>query len=96
MKQFIRRWLGIEELDNKLTSIMDGQITVNAHVLKAELKMVVHNAALGRILAKLDPMYGVSEHDPVRRAESDRLGRDIIDKLTGETKVQRRNLGRSG
>ena len=46
--------------------------------------IAIHNRALGRIIAKLDPMYGKSDFDPERRAESDRLADEVIARLRAE------------
>lgn len=51
--------------------------------------ILFHNRALGRVIAKLDPNYGIPENDPSRVAESDRIGDAVIAKLLGEHKIQR-------
>lgn len=47
----------------------------------------VTNRALGRAIAKIDPLYGVPEDDPARKAASDKLSDEIIKRMTGEVKA---------
>lgn len=44
---------------------------------------------MGRILAKLDPAFAQDPHDPKVKAESDRLGEEVIRRLKSEVQVQR-------
>lgn len=89
MKQAIRRWLGIEELHTKVDeySKFIGLTNVNIGSIRNQLE--VTNEALGRIIAKLDPMFAIPEDDPARRAESDRIGREAIRKMAAEVQVRR-------
>jgi len=45
------------------------------------------NSGLGRIIAKVDPIYGMAEDDPQRIADSKRLELEIIAKLQAEQQV---------
>lgn len=44
----------------------------------------IQSLALGRIIALLDPMFVIPETHPLRRADSDRISKAVIDKLTAE------------
>jgi len=45
---------------------------------------------MGRLIAKLDPHYAKDEQDPTRKAESDKIGDDVIKKLTSEHIIRNR------
>ncbi|SRR5229473_4438339 len=45
------------------------------------------NSGLGRIIAKVDPLYGLAEDDPQRIADSRRLEVEIIAKLQAEHQI---------
>lgn len=49
--------------------------------------------ALGRILAKLDPISGVDENDKQRKLDSDILGDKIMKKLLADDLARRHTLG---
>ena len=51
---------------------------------KALKHTAVYDRAVGRIIAKLDPMYGRDEADPVRKAESDRISDEAIGRIYAE------------
>ena len=84
MKDFIRRWFGIAKLQDLLYNLIRDQEDLNTELLRVNGELRIHNAELGRIIAKLDPMYGIDELDPVRKAQSDALGKRVIDQLEGE------------
>lgn len=52
---------------------------------------IAANKGMARLIAKLDPGYGRDELDPKVRAESDKLGDDIIRRLIGEHVASNRN-----
>jgi hypothetical protein len=51
--------------------------------------IAVQSRALGRVIAKIDPLIAVPEDDPKspRRAESDAIGDAVIKRLMGEFKA---------
>jgi hypothetical protein len=54
------------------------------------------SAALGRVIAKLDPYYARREEidlDPARKAESDAIGNAVIERLKAEAKARRHTTG---
>lgn len=83
----IQKWLGIEliyeqvnDLQNYITGVR-GELTA----LKAlRTEIAVHNKALGRMIAKLDPIFALDEQSPARKADSERIAEEVIRKLRGE------------
>lgn len=51
-------------------------------------------AGVGRIIAKQDPLYGTVEVDPVRRADSDKLADEVIERLKAEDMARRHTEGK--
>jgi hypothetical protein len=93
MWNYIRRKLRLYEVQEDVVSL-EHQISYLRNDVKAYAKVVaVQNAALGRIIAKLDPMYGKDELDPARKAASDELGQQVINKLAAERAAQNKLRG---
>lgn len=91
MKAWLRRLLGTYDIDERLKAIemqmhqYRGLLNQNKGLLNQTKNNVgLHDRALGRIIAKLDPNYGLDELDPRRKAESDALGDAVIKKLKAE------------
>lgn len=74
---------------NELTHIYLrlGDLTVKLEQLRAI------EPALGRIIAKLDPIYGTSDLSAAKRAESDRIGEEAIHRIQAEDKARRHTTG---
>jgi hypothetical protein len=84
----IINWLGIESIAQHCLDIQRS-IEFTNRALRDNAKAIdAHSAALGRIIAKLDPMYGRPEIDDERRADSDAIGREVIEKLLAEAKAR--------
>jgi hypothetical protein len=45
------------------------------------------NLALGRLIAKIDPNYAKDSHSRETKDESDKIGREVINRLYGEYKA---------
>ena len=90
MKQWIKTWLGITEIHKDLEMVLHIQNLDTDNVLKTinvvSMQIGIHNRALGRVIAKLDPLFVTDEMDPNRKAESDRLGQEAIKRIIGEYK----------
>lgn len=87
MKNWIRRFLGIDELitNQHLLDARTASMQLRLNTLsKIEGQIIAANRGMGRLISKLDPMYGRDELDPARKAESDKLGEEIIRKLIAE------------
>ena len=85
----IREWLGIADIESKMDYIIRSQQTSDNIARQIEQAIALHNAALARIIAKLDPLYGIPEDDPRRKAASDEIGNTIIAKLRGEIEARK-------
>ena len=87
----IRQWFGITEIQEDQTNIVrNQQILFNEHaqlhakVKKALNEISIHNRALARFIAKLDPMFAEDDMSPERKAASDKITDAVIRKLIGE------------
>ncbi len=94
MTNFIQRWLGIDVILAHLHDIRDNRLEDNRR-LNSELATIksqvgASNSGMGRLIAKLDPHYAKDEQDPTRKAESDKIGDDVIKKLTSEHIIRNR------
>ena len=91
MKQWIRKYLGIDDLLNQVHLYQTQTISAETTIRKLDEANRVLLAGLGRVVAKLDPNYGMDDHDPKRKAESDEIGSRAIKKMMGENAMQERN-----
>lgn len=91
MWKYIRRKLRLYEIQEDQTFLSDKLDALAAAIDRKTTQETARNLALGRIIAKLDPAYGRSEFDNVRKAESDRLGQEALDKLLGEAQALRKH-----
>jgi hypothetical protein len=76
--------LGITALRN-----LAGRLNQHAEIQgmkleKIERQICAITPGLGRIIAKLDPMYVKDELNPQRKKESDAIGEEVIKKLIAE------------
>lgn len=80
----VRQWLGIDAaISHAYNASMIAD--TNARELKALCSSIsVHNLALARIITKLDPMYGKDELDPQRRADSNRIADEVLNRIRTE------------
>jgi hypothetical protein len=113
LAQKIRNWLGItadmELLNSNDEQIMEDLADINANIGKLRRSIEVSQQGLGRVIAKLDPIYGRPEtpSNPTpqnaaqnaeyekRKAESDKLGDEVIKRLKSEQAMQDRYPGGS-
>jgi hypothetical protein len=84
MRKRIQRYLGIEELIEGLDVLSVQFRQLSSKLAAIHDRLSVTDRALGRIIAKLDPTFADSEFDPARKAESDRIGAEVMRKLIGE------------
>ena len=87
MRNWVRRWLGLDDVYWKV----DGLQTQIRDVQK-QLGTVV--PGMGRIIAKLDPLYAQREDDPSRVRASNDLGDEVIKRLKGEDEARRKMEGK--
>lgn len=97
MKNWIRRWLGLD-VDQKVmmadhAAIINYLARIEGSLFSARSETRAISSALGRIVAKLDPTFVKSEFDQDRKAESDRLGEEAIKRLKAEDWARRHTEG---
>ena len=96
MKRFIQEYLGITPIQGSLRRLHEDSEHQNeqvAKLLQLKNQITVALEAMGKILVKLDPILAKDEFDADRKAESDRLGQETIDRLIAENKARRHSLG---
>lgn len=84
IRRRIRRWLGITEIQEDQALIhreLKGLGSLQKRVLD---QMNVITPGLGRVIAKLDANYARDDHDPAKRAESDEIADETIERLRAE------------
>jgi len=88
MANFIQHWLGIDVILTHLHDMRRLRLDDNRNFENKLDTMHSHLAAanrgMGRLIAKLDPMYGQDEMDHKRKAASDELSDQVIKKLIAE------------
>ena len=88
----IREFLGLDVINDEIGAL-HGRLSALDSTLKRMKNVATANSvALGRVLAR-DPANTVDELDPMRKAESDRLGREAIARLQAEDAARRHTLG---
>lgn len=93
MKDWIRNWLGINDLKQQLEVIETSSINTSTLIRSIDLTLRATSSGLGRIIAKLDPMYAKPEDDKDRKTESDNLGNDVIKRIKAEDQARRHTTG---
>lgn len=89
----IRTWLGIEQIINNQSAISGQLGQLQRGLQQVSGKVDAITPGLGRIIAKLDPLYGRPEIDPARKEESDALGEATIAKLKAEARAREQTGG---
>lgn len=82
--KFLRKLLGTDSIEKELQAVRNELASTAARLHGLTIKTAAIGTGVGRIIAKIDPVYGQDELDPARMTESDRIGKQIIEKLTGE------------
>lgn len=93
MKNWLQRLLGTYDLDERLKAIEMQMHQYKGLLYTTKQNIGLHDRALGRVIAKLDPNYGLDELDPRRKADSDNLGDQIIKKLKAEQAASNKLTG---
>jgi regulator of replication initiation timing len=87
LKQWIRKLIGtndIYEQVNDLQRYITGLRGEIGALKSLKTEVGIHNRALSRVIAKLDPMFAEDEMSPARKAESDKITEMVMRKLIGE------------
>lgn len=93
LRRRIRDYLGINDLFDGLAAdrdLSDAVRSLSSDIYKLAIQVQAQQLGIGRIIAKLDPAYGGPEIDPTRRAESDKLGKQVIERLAAEAEIHKR------
>lgn len=84
MFNWLREKLGFTDLARSLIRL-EGIIAMQVdRTEKLQRQIGAVAPGIGRVIAKIDPMYGRDELDPKRRAESDAIGEAVMKKLLAE------------
>lgn len=78
MRQWIRRWLGLNDICAQLYCIEDQLNDFNT-------TLKVLSSGVGRLITKFDPLFGIQEDDPNRASKIEA----IIGRLLAEEKIRR-------
>lgn len=101
MKAAIQRWLGVTSLNNNITNLST-EIESLAEIQRAQARIVARSiddlekqarpllVALARMIAQKDKYFALDELDPQRRAESDKIGSQVIKRLQAEDAARRK------
>lgn len=94
MKNWIRHFLGLDEVITQLRALRDLRVSDRNEINALKGQITAANRGMGRLIAKLDPNYGRDELDPAVRAESDRISDAVIRRLIAEhVESNRMNTG---
>lgn len=90
LRNCIREWLGIINLERKLNKINNDLDEFDKDIRRLIDAQKIQSSALGRIIAKVDPFYGTQgdELSKERRAESDRISNAALDRIIAEAKAR--------
>jgi hypothetical protein len=83
----IQNWLGVFGIIQSIDELRAQSINLQRDITELRRmkdQISIHNRALGRFIAKLDPLFGSNEFDPARKTESDRLADAVIERLKAE------------
>ena len=91
IRQRIQDFLGTQDLSVLIRRTGIELADLRTAVAKLEEANRVLLSGLGRVIAKIDPYYGMSEFDPERKAESNKIGDMVIKRLRGEEEMNKRS-----
>lgn len=92
MKWF-RKLIGTDQLYDQINDLNIYITGLRGEIGAIRSQVSVTNLAIGRVIAKIDPMFVTPEDDPVRKAASDAAGQAVINKLLGEDHSSNRTRG---
>lgn len=95
--KWLRKLIGTEDLYDQINDLnkyitgLRGEISrLSVDVTGIKGQAVATNRGIGRLIAKLDPLYAADELDPVRKRQSDEIGSQVIKKLISEHVISNR------
>lgn len=84
IKDWIRKLIGAYDTDERLKAIEMQLHQYKGLIADQRHNISVTNLAIGRVVAKLDPLFATPEDDPARVAASKALGEYVIKKIKSE------------
>ena len=84
MKKWLQSILGIDQILWNLQDIRENRLSDRKLLNKLDSQLSVIAPGLGRVIAKLDAKYTESEFSAARKAESDKLGEEVLRRLEAE------------
>lgn len=83
----------LTDKDRLLNIALIGWKESDRKIIDVLTEISIMNRALGRVIAKVEPLFATPEDDPTRKAASDAAGQAVIDKLRGEDHFSNRTRG---
>lgn len=97
MKQWLRKLLGTDSLEAEFVSLRWQVTTLQGKISSLEeqnasmrRQLDVVAPGIGRIIARIEPLYAQDELDPQRRRESDEIAERVLKRLFTESEIRRR------
>ena len=84
MFNWLKDNLGIYDIHANLRTNRELLLSISERLSNIQEHLAIQNRELARIIAFVDPLYGKSEFSDERRAESDRIGQKVLQKMIGE------------
>ena len=84
MFNWLKDNLGIYDIHANLRTNRELLLSISERLSNIQEHLAIQNRELARIIAFVDPLYGKSEFSAERRAESDRIGQKVLQKMIGE------------
>ena len=78
------RWLGLDSIENR---VIERSMRLEGLINQYRVEIGTVLAANARVLAKIEPAFGMAEDDPRRKEIDEQLARDIIARLQAEYEV---------
>lgn len=75
--KWLQRMFGVDQIYEQINKQHQELSAIKGQVIAS-------NRGMGRLIAKLDPLYAADELDPIRKKQSDETGAGVIKKLIAE------------
>lgn len=86
IRERIREWLGLDQLLWNIQDMRENDLVRHKQLNRIEAQLSTITPGLGRVIAKLDARFAEDESNasPERKAESDKIGAEVIKRLEAE------------
>jgi len=95
VRNWIRRWLGIDQIELWLNLQVKEKIFMLTEIEKLEKQQRVLEDIVGCLIVLNDPLFTIDELNLLRRAESDKLTDEAIRRLYAEQAARDHTVGHS-